>query len=294
MDQLTATALIVALVINFVVLALAFGWAIRNRSRTEPRQASPSARGEPRPWWLDQAGRAEATVGAEGALPAAATDLPRTAQVAHPAGADHSRGTELLEALEPAAAWRSILGREATRVTRYRRAATVVIADLEGTDRLASRLGGESVDRLLPAVAGTLRRETRATDRVVRLANARFGILLPETDEVAAINWVERVREATDLWLDASAVSLRLAFGWAELGPDGDVDAVIALAYERLDAERRALHPATRIETAPDATRPGPDRPSGGRSAVVASRPAGTAAGSRPEADRSRSSLAAS
>ncbi len=270
MDQLTATALLVALVINFVALVLAFGWAIRNRRRAEPRVVVPPAPGESRPWWLDHAERAAASApatAAPGIAPTAGVEPSRTLDGPLSDSNDHLPGAAVLESLEPATAWRTMLGREAARVSRYRRSATVVIADLEGTDRLAARLGVESVDRLLPAVAGTLRRESRATDRLVRLANARFGVLLPETDEVAAINWVERLRESTDLWLEASAVSLRLAFGWAELGPDADADAVVALALERLDAERRGLRPRARADLRTTPAGRGPDRPSGVRRA---------------------------
>ena len=44
---------------------------------------------------------------------------------------------------------------------------------------------------------------------------------MPETDEVLAINYVERVRHACDLWLESGAVSLRLAIGWASSTGDG-------------------------------------------------------------------------
>jgi diguanylate cyclase (GGDEF)-like protein len=299
-DQLTATALIVALVLNFAVLVLAFGWAIRNRRRVEPRRGTLSTaslvagRPDAGPWWVEQADRTPADraqadrtpadraqadgVDEDGVMPAAD---PSPASLS---AAEHPRAAEILDALEPASGWRPLLGLEQARVSRYRRSATVVVADLEGIDRLATRLGPESADRLLPAVAGTLRREARGTDRIARLANARFGILLPETDEVAAINWVERVREATDLWLEASAVSLRLAFGWAELGPDADVDAVLALVYERLDAERRENHANPR----PDA-RAGA---SGGSARPAERRRVGS--GPKTGLDRSGSPLAAS
>ena len=44
-------------------------------------------------------------------------------------------------------------------------------------------------------------------------------MLLPETDEVQAINYVERVRAECDRWLAAGAVSMRLAIGWASPAP---------------------------------------------------------------------------
>lgn len=274
MDQVTAAALAVALVVNVVVLVLALLWARRNRLEVERGQRPVAREGwtDPTPWWDGRAERSvERTSDVASAGRAAAADTNAAQEPEHP------RAAEIFDALESAAAWRGIIALEAARVTRYRRSATVVIVDLEGVDRLAARLGPESVDRLLPAVAGTLRREARSADRIARLASARFGVLLPETDEIEAINWIERVRQTTDLWLEASAVSLRLRFGWAELGPDGNVDAVLGLARERLDDERHGRpNPAPRAEatairpdgasrarrsTAPEATRsplPGP------------------------------------
>jgi diguanylate cyclase (GGDEF)-like protein len=257
-DQVTAAALAVALVVNIVILVLALVWARRNRQETAARGDVPrpptSAVG---PWW-DGRGDRGGILGDSGARPeAGGTDTDAPPRTDDSPG--HPRAAVIFESLETAAAWRGMLTLEAARVTRYGRPATIVIADLEGLDRLAARLGPESVERLLPAVAATLRREARSADRIARLASARFGILLPETGEVDAINWVERVRDGTDLWLEASAVSLRIAFGWAELGPDADVEAVLEQARERLDAERRG----TRASGRNDATPSRPDRPSG-------------------------------
>lgn len=267
MDQVTAAALAVALVVNLIVLVLALLWARRNRLEME-RGLHPAARqgsSAPVPWWD---GRDEVT--AERG-PDRMAERPGPRRSGSPArddspAADHPRAAEIFESLESASAWRGIVSIEAARVNRYRRPATIVIADLEGLDRLAARLGPESVDRLLPAVAGTLRREARSADRIARLASARFGVLLPETDEIAAINWIERVRATTDLWLEASAVSLRLRFGWAELGPDSDVDAILDLARERLDDER---HGRPNPNSHADAAAIRPPRPHDGRRQVA-------------------------
>ncbi|HET7026797.1 MAG TPA: diguanylate cyclase [Candidatus Limnocylindrales bacterium] len=248
MDQVTAVALTIALVVNLVVLVAALAWARRQRELPHPTPIDPHAgRGIARPavagsggaagpWWRD------GVEGVDAAASGSAAAVTLESDVAPPSDASlapSERGQDVLHALEDAATWRGLVAAEVARVVRYGHAATVVIADLEGLDRLASRLGPESVERLTAAVADTIRRQARATDRVGRLAPARFAILLPETDEVASINWVERVREATDLWLEASAVALRLAFGWAELRPDADVDAALDLARTRLEEERR-------------------------------------------------------
>ena len=116
--------------------------------------------------------------------------------------------------------WNRILADEGARVSRYGRPATVVLVELEGLDRMASILGADAADRLLPAVADSISRHARRADHVARLGTGRFGILLPETDEVQAVNFVERIRPACDLWLESGAVSLRLAIGWASATGD--------------------------------------------------------------------------
>jgi diguanylate cyclase (GGDEF)-like protein len=133
--------------------------------------------------------------------------------------------------------WGRILADEDARVRRYRRPATVVMIDLDGLDRLILRLGDAAADRLLPAVSDTIRRMAREADHVARLDRGRFGVLLPETDQIQAIHYVERVRRACDLWLETGAVSLRLAIGWASAAGDNTLLDTARIANERMYAE---------------------------------------------------------
>jgi diguanylate cyclase (GGDEF)-like protein len=146
-----------------------------------------------------------------------------------------------LTGLDSRIAWERTLRDEENRQARYRRPATVVVAELEGLERLAARLGPEVAERIVVAVAGTIGANARTSDRTALLGPGRFGVLLPETDEIQAVNFVERVRNVCDLWLDASAVSVRIRFGWASPGPGVDLRTARRLAEERLDRERR--HP---------------------------------------------------
>ena len=136
-------------------------------------------------------------------------------------------------------AWSRILGDEAARIKRYHRPATVVMIELDGLDRFVERLGHDAGDRIVPAVADTIRRLARDADHVARLGPGRFGILLPETDEVAAINYVERVRRSCELWLESGAIAMRLAIGWAGTAGDPDLAEVQRIATERMFTELR-------------------------------------------------------
>jgi diguanylate cyclase (GGDEF)-like protein len=139
--------------------------------------------------------------------------------------------------LESAFAWERHIREEAIRLRRYGRPFAVVFAELDGLDRLADRVGASAAGRIVPAIGQVLKRQARAVDIIARVGPARFALLLPETDEVRAINYVERVRAACDVWLQAGAVALQLSFGWASPGPEGDIQTAQLRADERLQGE---------------------------------------------------------
>lgn len=157
--------------------------------------------------------------------------------------------TDSLTGLLTVNEWNRIVADEDARVNRYGHPATVVIIELDGLDRLVAALGREAGDRVLPALADALSRNARGADHLARIGPERFGILLPETGEVEAINFIERVRQACDLWLESGAIALQLSMGWASPGPDSSLADAVARAHERMFAEqRRTLRRANDIE----------------------------------------------
>ena len=135
--------------------------------------------------------------------------------------------------------WNRILADEGARVSRYGRPATVVLVELDGLDRMTSTLGAEAADRVLPALADSISRHARGADHIARLGPGRFGILLPETSEVEAVNFVERIREVCELWLESGAIAMRLAIGWASPVGDGSLGDAFKDAEELMYAELR-------------------------------------------------------
>jgi diguanylate cyclase (GGDEF)-like protein len=152
---------------------------------------------------------------------------------ADPLGREIDRLTGLLGPTD----WNRLIADEDIRHARYRRPATVVVMELGGFDRLVAALGQLAADRVIVALTDVIRRHARKSDHVARLGPNRFGVLMPETDEVAAINYVERVRQASDLWLEAGAISLRLAIGWASPVADSSVVDAEKSAIERMYGE---------------------------------------------------------
>jgi diguanylate cyclase (GGDEF)-like protein len=151
-------------------------------------------------------------------------------------GLDGASSDELIGLLGPSR-WGRVVADEDARVRRYRRPATIVMIELDGLDRLTTRLGDAAADRLVPAVADTVRRLAREADFVARVGDGRFAVLLPETDEIQAINYIERVRRTCDLWLESGAVALKLAMGWASASGDDSLHDAGRIATERMYAE---------------------------------------------------------
>lgn len=152
---------------------------------------------------------------------------------------DVEEGIDPLTGLPDGTAFHRLIADEDARIARYRHPATVVVFELEGLDRLVERLGQDAGDRVIPPVADTIRRLARGADHVARVGPGRFAALLPETDEVAAINYVERVRRACEMWLESGAMALRLAIGWAGTTGDPSLTDTLRLATERMYVEMR-------------------------------------------------------
>ncbi len=148
--------------------------------------------------------------------------------------ASPSTGRDMLTGLDDEAAWDRRVADETARVRRYPRPVTIVRLELDGLGRLTGLLGEEAGDRLLRAMADTLRRLARDTDHVARLGQDGFAVLMPETSEEAAVGYVERVSRACELWLESGAVAVRLAVGWAATVGDVGLPDIQRIATERM------------------------------------------------------------
>lgn len=136
-------------------------------------------------------------------------------------------------------AWQRALVVEIARTERYRRPLCVVLIDLLGALEVGEELGARAGRHALRTAAGALRRESRTSDLLFRIGPARFGAVLPETDEVAAINYIERVRDGVASRLPSGGAGMRLAFGWASPRPGESPDTVVRRADHRMLGEQR-------------------------------------------------------
>jgi diguanylate cyclase (GGDEF)-like protein len=138
--------------------------------------------------------------------------------------------------------WRRVLVAEVARTTKYDRALTVVVVELEGLQEVWDAWGEDLGRHAFHEAAQCLLRASRNSDYCTRVGATRFGIVLTETDEISAINFVERVREAMPRSMPAGAEAVRFRFGWASPKPREAPDSVVRRAERRLIAELTGRH----------------------------------------------------
>lgn len=139
-----------------------------------------------------------------------------------------------LTGLEGPDFWQRVLVSETARAYRYKRALTVVIIELAGLEDLERNWGAEAGRHAVREAAQCLRRTSRTSDYCARIGTSTFGVILTETDEIAAINFVERVREAGPRSMPRGGEHLAFTFGWASPKSGESADAVVRRAMDRL------------------------------------------------------------
>jgi diguanylate cyclase (GGDEF)-like protein len=150
--------------------------------------------------------------------------------------------TDSLTGLEGPEFWRNMVISEVARATRYKRPMTVVILDVDGMAEVLAIWGPEVAHHTLRETAQCLRRMTRSSDQLARIGPSRFGILLTETDEIAAINFVERVRAAGPISVPRTADLVHFVFGWASPTNRDAPEAVVRSAETRMASDRISRH----------------------------------------------------
>jgi diguanylate cyclase (GGDEF)-like protein/PAS domain S-box-containing protein len=88
------------------------------------------------------------------------------------------------------------LDRELIRGRRYDGRGAVLALDLDGFKFVNDSLGHAAGDELVASLAGTMRRTLRDSDIVARTGGDEFAVILPESDEEAALLTAERLLSA--------------------------------------------------------------------------------------------------
>ena len=128
---------------------------------------------------------------------------------------------------------------EAKRARRHRTRFSVIVADVDNLKRLNDSGGHDSGDFAIQSLAVALRVAARDTDIIGRLGGDEFAMLLPRTDELAALVVAARLNEALRDSAKSALVTASMGVStW--LGPHDQPDAVLRRADEALYVAKRA------------------------------------------------------
>ncbi len=157
--------------------------------------------------------------------------------------------TDRLTGLPNRSGWDERLAQEDDRRARYAAPVSIVSADLNGLKTINDRDGHEAGDRAIIAAAELIRRTARSVDDVARVGGDEFLVLLPETDELGAGKFVERLRLAALRTL-CDGVCLSISIGaatalHAEPLRDTVRRADAAMYAQKLERARPSIIPAS-------------------------------------------------
>jgi GGDEF domain-containing protein len=134
--------------------------------------------------------------------------------------------------------WEALVAEEAERQQRYGRPTAIVLAELEGLDALVARMGPAAMNRFVPPCAEMLVSLARKSDRITRVTNSRFGMLLLETDVGGAARLAARITVAAEQRLSGSTWPVRMVVGWAGAATGEELRDAVRAAEKHLGARR--------------------------------------------------------
>ena len=102
---------------------------------------------------------------------------------------------------------------EVERSRRYRHELSLAYLDVDGFKAVNDRRGHTAGDRVLIALASAARAAARSVDTVARLGGDEFVVLMPETDDSAALPLAERFREVCCQAASAGAERITCSVG---------------------------------------------------------------------------------
>ncbi|MGM0489105.1 MAG: diguanylate cyclase [Planctomycetota bacterium] len=130
------------------------------------------------------------------------------------------------------------------RAIRYDFPISCAMIDLDFFKRINDTHGHAAGDETLATIAACLKEYSRTTDIICRYGGEEFLVLLPQTDEVSAVQWAERARAAiSEVAIPVDDLGLRVtaSLGIAERLDDTDSpEQLIDLADQALAVAKHA------------------------------------------------------
>lgn len=126
---------------------------------------------------------------------------------------------------------------ENNRYLRHQHGYSIVYADVDHFKRLNDLCGHQAGDEALQAIACALRTALRQQDEVSRWGGEEFLVLLPETDQMQAVEVAEKLRAAVAAITfrhGDTPLHLTMSFGVHAVQRQGQVETFIACADQKL------------------------------------------------------------
>ncbi|WP_407314945.1 diguanylate cyclase [Pseudomonas sp. nanlin1] len=140
--------------------------------------------------------------------------------------------------------WEDAVRHEFARHQRYGHMAALMMLDIDHFKRINDEHGHLVGDRVIRAVADTLREHVREADIPGRYGGEEYAVLLPDTDSEGARVLAERLREAIEglqLAHQGQGIAVTVSIGVADLGSSAaDCSELIEWADRALYASKRA------------------------------------------------------
>jgi diguanylate cyclase (GGDEF)-like protein len=130
--------------------------------------------------------------------------------------------------------------RELRRAARYKRPVAFALVDIDRFKEVNDRFGHARGDRVLGIVGAELTR-LRGSDVAVRLGGDEFGLLMPETDEAAALNVLDRLKHRVEECTRAEGLPITISVGAAASEPaSAPLSSLMAEADRRMYLDKSA------------------------------------------------------
>jgi diguanylate cyclase (GGDEF)-like protein len=139
-------------------------------------------------------------------------------------------------------AFRSAVGRELRRASRYGGRMAVALFDLDGFAAVDAALSRTGADRLFREVAALLRAGIRDTDLAARPGEDELALLLPGADRTGALGVAERFRSELQRRLGGLTVSGGVACYPGDVrSPEALLERAVLALYAAKDAGRNRV-----------------------------------------------------
>lgn len=164
-------------------------------------------------------------------------DRQRLRELLH--GAELAARTDVLTGLANSRAFYERLREETPRLARSRRTVTIAYIDVDNFKRVNDRHGHAKGDEVLAELAAVLRSLVRAGDIPARLGGDEFAIALWDTRTADVRDFEDRLAAAlAPVIARYPDTGLGVSIGFAELGPDSQLDDVVRAADEAMYAAK--------------------------------------------------------